>query len=242
MSIQKFVRSYPTIDLFYVRKNLIWKRSMDIIGSVAGMILLSPLLLAISLFIKVVSPGPILFTQKRIGYGGKIFKFYKFRTMKQGASTSAHKEYFADLIESGSAKEEFGKPMIKLEKDPRIIPFGIFLRKSYLDEIPQLINVLRGEMSLVGPRPPIPYEVERYLFWHNERFASMPGMTGLWQISGKNKLTFKEMVRLDIQYSQELSFWLDLKILVMTPIAILSEIKEVLKIQSDRKNEVQENV
>lgn len=242
MNIEESVNKQSTIEPFYARKTLIWKRTLDIIGAMIGIILLSPLLLAISVLIKIASPGPVLFTQRRIGYGGKEFKFYKFRTMKLDVDTLAHKKYLADIIESGAAGEDLGIPMYKLEKDSRIIPFGNFLRKSYLDEIPQLINVLRGEMSLVGPRPPIPYEVESYLCWHNERFAITPGMTGLWQISGKNKLTFKEMVRLDIQYSQELSFWLDFTILMMTPIAILSEIIQTLKTYSNQKKEAQENV
>ncbi|MEJ2100878.1 MAG: sugar transferase [Desulfobacterales bacterium] len=196
---------------------------MDILGAIAGLIILAPVMLVISLIIKLFSPGPVIFRQARIGYGGQEFNFYKFRTMKQGIDASTHKTYFAELIQSGAVGESCGQPMYKIENDSRIIPCGNFLRKYYLDEIPQLINVLRGEMSLVGPRPPIPYEVEKYSFWHYERFDSLPGMTGLWQISGKNNLTFKEMVRLDIQYSRELSFWLDLKILITTPIMIISE-------------------
>ena len=116
--------------------------------------------------------------------------------------------------------------MIKLDEcDPQIIPFGRFLRNTCLDELPQLINVLRGEMSLVGPRPPIPYEVKEYLRWHNGRFDIVPGMTGLWQVSGKNGLTFKEMIRLDIRYTRNISLWLDLKILFKTPMAIFNQFK-----------------
>lgn len=242
MPVQKSVRPLTTLDPFYAKKVLLWKRTLDIMVSIVGLILLSPLLLAIFLLIKVISPGPAFFTQERIGYGGKIFKFYKFRTMKHNADTSTHKKHLADIIESGADGEDFGIAMVKMETDSRIFPFGRILRKTYLDEIPQLINVLRGEMSLVGPRPPIPYEVDQYLFWHNERFDSMPGMTGLWQISGKNRLTFKEMVRLDIQYARELCLWLDIKILMITPFAILSEIIESEKMRSEQKKGIQENV
>ena len=117
--------------------------------------------------------------------------------------------------------------MLKLDdKNSQIIPFGKFLRKTCLDELPQLINVLRGEMSLVGPRPPIPYEAVEYSMWHNGRFDAVPGMTGLWQVNGKNRLTFKEMIRLDIRYARQLSLWLDLKILLKTPFAIITQIKD----------------
>lgn len=241
MEIEEFVRSVPTIEPFYIRKYPYWKRMMDICGSIALLILLSPLLIAIFFLIKLVSPGPALFKQERVGYGGKKFKFYKFRTMKHDADTSTHRKYLADLIESGADGEDFGVPMYKIERDTRVFPLGNILRKSYLDEMPQLINVLRGEMSLVGPRPPIPYEVEKYSLWHNGRFDSMPGMTGLWQISGKNKLTFKEMVRLDIKYSRQVSFWRDCIILLKTPIAIILETIEASGKQTDRRKGVEEN-
>jgi lipopolysaccharide/colanic/teichoic acid biosynthesis glycosyltransferase len=226
MQTEEIVNPLFSIEPFYSKKIRPWKRIIDIIGSLTGMVMMSPLFLFIFLLIKLLSPGPIFFKQERIGYGGKKFKFYKFRTMKPDIDTSLHEEYFAKLIESGANSECSGDPMCKIEKDPRIIPFGNILRKSYLDEIPQLYNVLRGEMSLVGPRPPIPYEVERYSSWHYERFECLPGMTGIWQISGKNRLTFKEMVRLDIQYSRHLSFLFDLKILFKTPFAIIFELMD----------------
>jgi lipopolysaccharide/colanic/teichoic acid biosynthesis glycosyltransferase len=215
-----------SLQPFYVRKIPVWKRAMDITGSLIGLIILIPLFLFISFLIKIVSPGPVFFKQDRIGYGGKIFTFWKFRTMKVNPDTSRHQQYLADLIKDHNTSEDAEKPMVKLDDtDEQIIAFGRILRKSSVDELPQLINVLRGEMSLVGPRPPIPYEVSEYFQWHNDRFDAVPGMTGLWQVSGKNSLSFKEMVRLDIQYARHLSFLTDLKILVLTPFAIYSDIK-----------------
>jgi lipopolysaccharide/colanic/teichoic acid biosynthesis glycosyltransferase len=214
---------HADIKPLLTRRMPIWKRIMDITGALLALIMFLPLFLAISLLIKVASPGPILFKQDRIGYGGRRFSFLKFRTMKPDADPSTHQEYLAELINNGKAKDD--APMIKLDDhNPQIIPFGKFIRKTYLDELPQLFNVLRGDMSLVGPRPPIPYEVAEYRMWHNGRFNTIPGMTGLWQVSGKNRLTFKEMIRLDIQYYRNLSFLSDLKILFMTPFAIFSEL------------------
>ena len=218
-------KKIETIEPFFVRKIPVWKRTLDIFGSFLGLIILSPLFLLIAISIKIVSPGPVFFKQTRIGYGAKEFNFWKFRTMKANADSSVHQEYLCELInEEDEDGEQSVKPMTKLDCDnPNIIPFGHFLRNSCLDELPQLINVLLGDMSLVGPRPPIPYEVEEYLIWHKNRFDGLPGMTGLWQISGKNRLTFKEMIRLDIQYERQMSLITDLKILLMTPSAILSE-------------------
>ena len=215
------------LDPFFVRKIPTWKRALDITGSLVGLILFSPIFLLISLIIKMVSPGPVFFRQDRIGYGGKKFSFIKFRTMKVNSDTSEHQQYYCNLIKGN---DDHCSAMAKLDdNNPQIIPFGKLLRKTYLDELPQLINVLRGEMSLVGPRPPIPYEVAEYNKWHNGRFDAMPGMTGLWQVSGKNTLAFQEMVRLDIIYSRNLSFLCDLKILLLTPVAILSEVIESLR-------------
>ncbi|HXK95371.1 MAG TPA: sugar transferase, partial [bacterium] len=196
------------------------KRLLDIVGASVGLIVLSPLFLLIALFIKTVSPGPVFFKQQRIGAGGKPFLFWKFRTMRVNADTHVHQKYLAELIKSSESSGGPGKPMNKLENDPRVIPLGKYLRKSCLDELPQLINVLRGEMSLVGPRPPIPYEVQEYAMWHKERLDIVPGMTGLWQVSGKNRLSFTEMLRLDIRYMNKANVWTDLKILFKTPAAI----------------------
>ncbi len=220
------IRQIDTFEPFFVRKIPVWKRLMDITGAILGLILLFPVMLAIAVLIKVVSSGPVFFKQTRIGNGGKPFQFWKFRTMKVNADTCTHRNYLSDLINGCNDVEDPGKPMAKLDPDnAQITPFGKFLRNTCLDELPQLINVLRGEMSLVGPRPPIPYEVKEYLRWHNGRFDIVPGMTGLWQVSGKNRLTFKEMIRLDIRYTRNISLWSDLKILLMTPWAVIQEFK-----------------
>ena len=205
----------------FPRKMPLWKRFLDITGASIALVVFSPFFLIIPVFIKVLAPGPVFFKQERVGFGGRKFMFLKFRSMKVNADPTVHRQYLAGLINS---EGEVEKPMIKLDgRNSQIIPFFKFIRKTYLDELPQLINVLRGEMSLIGPRPPIPYEVAEYSRWHNSRFDIVPGMTGLWQISGKNRLTFKEMVRLDINYCRKLSFVSDLKILFKTPLVILSE-------------------
>ncbi len=198
-----------------------WKRALDIAGSIVLLLLLSPIFLITALYIKIVSPGPVFFSQKRVGYMGSIFTFFKFRTMKIGNSVSSHKEHLKELINSD-------RPMEKLDnkEDPRIIFGGKVIRKACIDELPQLINVLRGEMSLVGPRPCIPYEAEEYLRWHTNRFNILPGCTGLWQVSGKNRLTFKQMIRLDISYANNMSFWNDIKILLRTAPAVIGYMLE----------------
>jgi lipopolysaccharide/colanic/teichoic acid biosynthesis glycosyltransferase len=208
----------------------VWKRAMDIVVAGGGLILLSPLIFLVSVIIKSVSRGPVFFKQKRVGYLGKPFTMWKFRTMKVNCDSSNHKQYITRLI-NGAAEngEAFGKPMTKLDDDPRIIPFGKILRKTCLDELPQLINVIRGEMSLVGPRPAIDYEVQVYSAWHYRRLDTIPGVTGLWQVNGKNLLTFNQMVRLDIKYLKEQSFWLDVSILLKTPFAVLRQVRDGLQ-------------
>jgi len=196
---------------------------MDIFVSASFLMLFSPLLLATALLIKCVSPGPVLFRQQRVGYGGEAFTLLKFRTMHVNADDSVHRKLLEQMVESAQEDGD-GVPMTKIKNDPRIIPFGNFLRKSCIDEMPQFFNVLIGDMSLVGPRPPIAYELKRYAAWHNGRFDAVPGITGLWQVSGKNRLTFKQMARLDIRYSRQMSFWLDLKILFLTPLVIVQQI------------------
>ncbi len=194
------------------RKVPLWKRTFDVIGSFLIILILSPLLIVTTLFIKIVSPGPAFFVQDRVGHKGRTFKFYKFRSMHCSNNEALHGKHAQSFIKDGNV------PMVKLDDaaDPRIIKGGGFLRSSCIDELPQLFNVLKGDMSLVGPRPCIPYEAEEYLRWHTHRFDTVPGMTGLWQVSGKNDLTFKEMVRLDITYSRNLSLWNDFKILLRT--------------------------
>jgi lipopolysaccharide/colanic/teichoic acid biosynthesis glycosyltransferase len=202
------------------------KRSIDIAGSLSGLILFSPLFLLIAVLIKCTSRGPILFQQCRVGKFGREFNFLKFRTMYINNDPAIHEQYIRRLIEQkhqAATAPGAAKPVFKIVNDPRIAPIGSFLRKSSLDELPQFINVLRGEMSLVGPRPPIPYEVAAYRFWHRRRIIEVkPGITGMWQIYGRSRTTFDEMVRLDLRYVREQSLWLDLKIILKTPRAVLS--------------------
>lgn len=235
-------KSTLAIQKIFVREMPFWKRFLDILGSSLGLILFSPFFILITIIIKLVSHGPVFFKQKRIGYGGKTFTLWKFRTMKNNADISKHQEYLSELINNASNNNWPEKPMNKLDDDPQIITFGNILRKSCLDELPQLINVLLGDMSLVGPRPPIAYEVEEYLCWHKERLDTVPGMTGLWQVSGKNDLTFKQMVSLDIQYSKHISFWLDIKIMFATPFAIIKQIIDRPKSKHIESKGVEQNV
>jgi exopolysaccharide biosynthesis polyprenyl glycosylphosphotransferase len=193
--------------------NLAFKRASDIVLSLAVLIFLSPLLLLISVAIKLDSPGPALFKQVRVGKGGRRFICYKFRSMRQGAEEE--RPQLADL-------DEVVGPIFKIRHDPRCTRVGRFLRRTSLDELPQLYNVLRGEMSLVGPRPPIPLEVEQYQEWHRKRLEVSPGMTGLWQVSGRSQLTFDEMCLLDIYYLENWSPLLDLKIALKTIPAVLA--------------------
>jgi lipopolysaccharide/colanic/teichoic acid biosynthesis glycosyltransferase len=216
---QAVIRSTPILEPFYVHKMPLWKRALDLIGAILGLILLFPLLLLISLLIKIISPGPIFFKQERVGYAGKPFKMWKFRTMKVNSNIYDHQSHINDLLASD-------KPMKKLDDDAQIIPTGRILRKACFDELPQLLNILRGDMSLVGPRPDVFYAAEKYATWHYARLNSIPGLTGLWQISGKNRLTYREMIRLDIIYEKRKSLWLDLKILLLTLPTIIGEIKD----------------
>jgi lipopolysaccharide/colanic/teichoic acid biosynthesis glycosyltransferase len=196
----------------------VWKRIADIAMSSAALIVLFPLLVLIAAVIRIVSHGPAFLRQERVGRYGKTFGLWKFRTMHVGADVAPHRDHLESLITQDI-------PMIKLDMadDPRVFPFGKFLRRTCMDELPQLFNVLRGEMSLVGPRPCLPYEVAHYDDWHMQRFEAMPGLTGLWQVSGKNKTTFSEMIRLDIAYLTRVSPVVDLKILLKTIPAILAD-------------------
>ncbi len=198
-----------------------WKRVLDFLGAAVGLVLFSPLFLVIAVFIKLVSPGPAFFRQERVGHMGNTFPLWKFRTMHLGNDAAIHQRYLGELIHGE-------KPMEKLDsgRDPRIIPFGKILRQTCLDELPQLINVLRGDMSLVGPRPSLPYEVEEFLPWHTRRFDAAPGMTGLWQVNGKNRTTFKQMIRFDIAYARRVSLWMDFKILLKTVPAICVQVAD----------------
>jgi lipopolysaccharide/colanic/teichoic acid biosynthesis glycosyltransferase len=222
---KEFVENIEHVNnkINYEYKMPIWKRYMDIIVSVLVLVVASPFFLIIIMLIKIISPGPAFFKQERVGYMGRTFTMLKFRSMRVGNCTNAHREYLAELIRSekhsdGNSK----KPMTKRDNLNSLIPYGKVFRRLCLDELPQLINVIRGEMSLIGPRPPITYEVEEYQRWHNGRFDTLPGITGLWQVNGKNRLTFEQMVRLDIRYSRQESLWVDIIIILKTPFAIIS--------------------
>jgi lipopolysaccharide/colanic/teichoic acid biosynthesis glycosyltransferase len=200
------------------------KRGMDILGSLALLLLLSPLLLAIAGLVKLSSRGPVLFHQMRIGQMLKPFMMCKFRSMHANADHGIHHNYVSWFItSSGKGQEQDKNKIFKLTNDPRITPIGHFLRKTSLDELPQLWNVLVGEMSLVGPRPPLWYEVQQYKPWHRLRvLEAKPGITGLWQVTGRSRTTFDEMVRLDLRYARGRSVWADIKILLATPAAVIN--------------------
>jgi exopolysaccharide biosynthesis polyprenyl glycosylphosphotransferase len=201
------------------------KRAMDIVGSSMALILFSPLFVVIALAIKLTSKGPILFRQERVGRYGLRFTFLKFRSMECENNPSIHREYVRRFItgEVDAARVGHNENVVyKIQGDPRVTCVGKFFRKTSLDELPQFINVLKGEMSLVGPRPPIPYELESYQIWHRRRvLEAKPGITGLWQVNGRSRLKFDDMVRLDLQYAKTWSLWLDIKILLRTPTAVL---------------------
>ncbi|MEO8726797.1 MAG: sugar transferase [Acidobacteriaceae bacterium] len=201
------------------------KRVLDIVISSMFLLLLLPLLLAIGILVKLTSEGPALFQQERVGQYARPFVFLKFRTMYVNSASAIHNEYISSFIagEACRNKDETGNNVFKITNDPRVTRAGRFLRKTSLDELPQFWNVLRGQMSLVGPRPPLPYEVAQYRLWHLRRILeARPGITGLWQISGRSRLTFEDMVRLDLKYAREASLGLDMSILLKTPMAIFS--------------------
>lgn len=199
-----------------------WKRVLDLVIILMTLPFLLPLATVICIIIRMVSTGPILFKQERVGYRGSRFMCLKFRTMFCGVETATHQGHLQQLIESNV-------PMTKMDAkgDARIIPFGGLLRSSGLDELPQLVNVFKGEMSLVGPRPCLPYEAAKYLPWQVERFNAVPGLTGLWQVSGKNRTTFTKMIQLDIQYARTKSLFLDLRIIFKTVPALLVQMWDV---------------
>jgi len=195
------------------------KRAIDIAGSLFALLILLPAFVLIAVLIKMTSDGPVFYRQQRLGKSGAEFTFLKFRSMYVANDSKIHKEFTQNLIR-GNAGNPDG--VYKIQKDPRITSFGRILRASSLDELPQFINVLSGKMSLVGPRPPIPYEFECYQLWHRRRILeAKPGITGLWQIHGRSRTTFDDMVRMDLQYIRERSIWIDLKILIKTPFAII---------------------
>jgi len=202
------------------------KRAIDLAGSSLAILLFLPVFCFISILILLTSKGPVLFRQERLGQFGKKFIFLKFRSMQVDSDDAIHREYIKKLITENKASEEnsdgLQMPVYKIQNDPRITPIGAFLRMTSLDELPQLLNVFKGEMSLVGPRPAIPYELESYDIWHRYRLLQVkPGITGLWQVTGRSSTTFDEMVRLDLKYIHEWSLWLDIKILLRTPWAVI---------------------
>ena len=201
------------------------KRGMDLLGSLVLLIGLAGPFFLIALLIKLTSRGPVLFRQTRIGRYGKTFWFFKFRSMYVNNDARVHQEYVSRFI-AGEAELHSvdGKGGVyKITNDPRVTPVGRILRRTSLDELPQLFNVIKGDMSLIGPRPPVPYEYRHYDLWHRRRVLEIkPGITGLWQVNGRSRTSFDDMVRLDLQYAKEWSLWLDLKILLRTPRAVLS--------------------
>jgi exopolysaccharide biosynthesis polyprenyl glycosylphosphotransferase len=200
------------------------KRLMDV--AIAGFLLVvtSPLFLLMALLIKRSGPGPVFFVQERLGRDGQPFLFYKFRTMEHNSDDAIHRQFAAMFIngdEEGCRRRNGYRKIFKMSQDPRVTRIGSWLRRTSLDELPQIFNVLRGDMSLVGPRPPIVYELEHYQPWHMERLKVTPGLTGLWQVSGRSSVPFEEMVRLDVHYINHWSLWMDLRILLKTVPVVL---------------------
>lgn len=190
------------------------KRALDIIASTLGLIILSPILLIVAILIKLESKGPAIFSQKRIGLNKKEFKMYKFRSMVQNAE---------ELKEKLAKENEMSGPMFKMKNDPRVTKVGRFIRKTSIDELPQLINVLKGEMSLVGPRPSLPKEVSKFEPWMLRRLSVKPGLTCYWQVSGRNNIDFEDWMKLDLQYVNDRSFWLDLKLILKTATVLFGD-------------------
>jgi lipopolysaccharide/colanic/teichoic acid biosynthesis glycosyltransferase len=203
-----------------------WKRGLDIFCCCLALPFLAICTFAVAILMSIAAPGPIFFRQERVGYMGRRFRLFKFRTMHVGAETSGHQAHFAELVSTNA-------PMLKLDAkgDSRLIPLGWLIRASGFDELPQIINILRGDMSIVGPRPCIPYEYENYSALQRRRFHCVPGLTGLWQVSGKNRTTFDRMIQLDIQYVSEKSLGLDLKILALTIPAVLGQVADMCRLR-----------
>ena len=220
---QEHTKVYPDVIARMAKKrpNYFTKRVIDVFGSLFALVSFSPIYLIIAALIKLTSDGPVFFKQDRVGLFGKRFTLYKFRSMYTNNDPTIHKDFVKNLIRGGKNIELTAskqKGTYKITKDPRVTPIGHFLRKTSLDELPQFFNVLLGDMSLVGPRPPIPYEYVEYDVWHRKRLVEMkPGITGLWQVRGRSSTTFDDMVRMDLQYIKEWSLWKDIKILLKTP-------------------------
>lgn len=198
----EYLDSYSKSFLYYFLKRL-----LDIIGSLVGIILLSPVIIVTIIVIKLDSKGPVLFSQERVGKNGKLFKMYKFRSMVVDAEK---------LLEKLKDKNEMSGPMFKMKEDPRITKVGKFIRKTSLDELPQLINILKGDMSFVGPRPNLPAEVAEFSDYHKLKLLAKPGLTCYWQVMGRNTIGFEDWMRLDIQYIEERNIWIDIKLIIKT--------------------------
>jgi lipopolysaccharide/colanic/teichoic acid biosynthesis glycosyltransferase len=206
------------------RPLLVMKRAIDVAGSSMMLLLCAPVFLVIAIAVRATSKGPVFFRQQRVGQYGKSFTFLKFRSMYVNNDSSVHKEFVTRLIASRETHGESagGEQVYKITKDKRVTPLGRLLRRTSLDELPQFLNVLSGDMSLVGPRPPIPYELAAYQTWHRRRLLDVkPGITGLWQVTGRSSVKFDEMVRLDLRYAMSWSPWLDVRILLRTPLAVI---------------------
>jgi lipopolysaccharide/colanic/teichoic acid biosynthesis glycosyltransferase len=220
----------PPVDLlltaFVSQRNHPWrdaaKRGLDIVGSLVLLALFGPVMLAVVTVVKWTSAGPALYRQVRIGRRGESFTMLKVRTMYVNAGHGIHNDYVTWFIKASGQQPRTGDEVFKLTNDPRITPPGQWLRKTSLDELPQFWNVLRGDMSLVGPRPPLPFEVAQYQPWHRRRvLEAKPGITGLWQVKGRSRTTFDEMVRMDLEYARSHSLWTDIRILAATPLAMV---------------------
>ncbi len=214
--ISEKISRLPRIEYRHV------KRALDLCLSVNFLLIAGLFMLLIAIGIKLYSAGPVFYRQKRIGKNGQPFEMLKFRSMHVGSDSQVHKDHMQRLIQENIKPEDLGCTTLKLTKDPRIHGLGKILRKFSLDELPQFINVLRGEMSIVGPRPPLPYEYEVYTEFDKQRMKVLPGITGLWQVTCRNQVCFSEQVKLDLEYIDKMSLGLDLKIMIKTPIEMLA--------------------
>ncbi|MBS5306030.1 MULTISPECIES: sugar transferase [Clostridium] len=199
------------------QKNILYevsKRTLDFMGSFLGLVILSPILLIVAILIKLESKGPAIFSQSRIGLNGKEFKMYKFRSMVQNAE---------ELKEKLAKENEMSGPMFKMKNDPRVTKVGKFIRKTSIDELPQLFNILKGDMTLVGPRPSLPREVEKFESWMLKRLEVKPGLTCYWQVSGRNNIDFYDWMKLDLKYVDDMSFWLDIKLIFKTAFVLFGD-------------------
>jgi lipopolysaccharide/colanic/teichoic acid biosynthesis glycosyltransferase len=215
------VASLPIGEVGVPNRYLPFKRALDILLSVVLTILFAPLMLAIALGILLASPGPVLYRQMRVGKDGVPFRMLKFRSMQIQNDPDLHRQYVQKLIKDNTQPRGIGKANLKMSADPRVTGIGKYLRRFGLDELPQFFNVLKGEMSIVGPRPPLPYEYEVYADWHKQRMTALPGITGTWQVLAHNTVAFDEMVKIDVQYVQNMNLWTDLKIMVLTPVEMI---------------------